>query len=127
MTNAESEAAAMKLLDDFLAAFNARDVDAFAATFNYPSVRIASGRVRIIDGPASHRRDMFEQLAKIGWHHSAWERRDVIHSGDDKVHFDTRFVRYREDGSVLGAYDSVYVVNKQDGHWGVQGRSSFAP
>lgn len=108
-------------------AWNARDVAAFAATFNYPSVRIASGRVRIIESAASHPADLFERMAATGWHHSAWLRRDVIHSGDDKVHFNTRFGRYGEDGSVIGEYDSIYIVNRQGGHWGVQGRSSFAP
>lgn len=124
---ADSVAAAMACLDEFMRAWNARDVPAFAATFNYPSVRIAGGRVRIIEGPASHPADLFERMAATGWHHSAWLRRHVIHSGDDKVHFDTRFGRYREDGSVIGEYDSIYIVTCQDGHWGVQGRSSFAP
>ncbi len=40
-----SEAQAMRLLDEWMAAFNARDNKAWAATFNYPSVRLASGRV----------------------------------------------------------------------------------
>ena len=98
------------------------------ATFNYPFVRIASGRVRMIEhAPASHPPETFERMVADGWHHSAWMRRNIIHSGDDKVHFDTRFARYREDGSVIGEYDSIYVVNKQDGHWGVQARCSFAP
>jgi hypothetical protein len=123
----DNEQAAMQCLDDFMSAWNARDVAAFAATFNYPSVRIASGKVRIIEGAQSHRPDMFELMAAQGWHHSGWDRRNVIHSGDDKVHFDTRFTRYREDGSVIGSYDSIYIVNKQDGYWGVQARSSFAP
>ncbi len=123
----EPETAAMLVLDDFMSAWNARDVTAFAATFNYPSVRIASGKVRIIESAASHRPDTFELMAAQGWHHSGWHRRNIIHSGDDKVHFDTRFTRYREDGSVIGSYDSIYIVSKQDGHWGVQGRSSFAP
>jgi hypothetical protein len=123
----DSERAAMQCLDDFMAAWNARDLAAWAATFNYPSVRIASGRVRIIESAASHRPDTFDLMAAQGWHHRGWDRRNIIHSGDDKVHFDTRFTRYREDGSVIGRYDSLYVVNKQDGHWGVQARSSFAP
>ena len=123
----ESETAAMLVLDEFMSAWNARDLGAFAATFNYPSVRIASGRVRIIEGAQSHRPDTFELMAAQGWHHSAWDRRNIIHSGDDKVHFDTCFTRYREDGSIMGRYDSIYIVNKQDGHWGVQARSSFAP
>ena len=122
-----SESAAMQCLDDFMSAWNARDVPAWAATFNYPSVRIASEKVRIIESAASHRPDTFELMAAQGWHHSAWLRRKVIHSGNDKVHFDTCFGRYREDGSVIGEYDSIYIVSNQDGHWGVQGRSSFAP
>jgi hypothetical protein len=122
-----SEAEAMKLLDEFMATFNARDLKAYAATFNYQSVRLASGRVIVLDGPDSHRPEMFDWLVSQGWHHSAWDRRMIIHSSQDKVHFDTRFTRYREDGSRLGAYDSLYVVTNQDGHWGVQARSSFAP
>jgi hypothetical protein len=117
----------MACLDAFMAAWNARDVPAWAATFNYPSVRLASGKVVIIQSAAAHRPDTFERMAAVGWHNSAWTRRNVIHSGDDKVHFDTQFGRYREDGSVIGTYDSIYIVTNQNGHWGVQGRSSFAP
>ena len=61
------------------------------------------------------------------WDHSAWERREVIHAGPDKVHIDTRFTRYRKDGTVIGGFDSVYVGTLQDGHWGVKIRASFAP
>jgi hypothetical protein len=43
------------------------------------------------------------------------------------VHIDTRFNRYRKDGSVLGGFDSIYIVTRVDGRWGIQGRSSFAP
>jgi hypothetical protein len=122
-----SESDALQCLEDFMSAWNARDLEAFAATFNYPSVRIASGKIRMIEGPESHPTDLFERMAAAGWHHSQWLRRNILHSSEDKVHFDTRFGRYREDGSTIGEYDSIYIVNKQDGHWGVQGRSSFAP
>ncbi len=119
-------AAAMKVLDDFMAAFNARDVAAFEATFNFPSVRLASNALRLIE-KGDHQPSMFDTGPLAEWDHSAWERRDVIHSGPDKVHFDTRFTRYRADGSVIGGFDSVYVVTCQDGHWGVKIRSSYAP
>jgi hypothetical protein len=123
----EAESGAMACLDEFMATWNARELTAHAATFNYPSVRIASGKIRMIETPESHHPQMFERMVASGWHHSAWLRREIIHSSDDKVHFNTRFGRYREDGSVIGEYDSIYIVSKQDGHWGVQGRSSFAP
>jgi len=67
-------------------------------------------------------------LAATGWLHSDLPKgRDIIHSGPDKAHINTRFGRYHEDGSTIGEYDSIYIVNKQDNHWGIQGRSSFAP
>lgn len=119
-------AAAQERLDAFMTAFNARDLPAFEATFNFPHVRFASGAVTVIN-PGYHKAEMFERGALSDWDHSAWERRDVIHAGADKVHIDTRFTRYRKDGSVIGGFDSIYIVTRQDGRWGIQGRSSYAP
>jgi len=124
----EAEAAAVKVLDAFMAAFNARDVAAFEAVLHFPHYRIASGNVSVLRDPSTLP-DLFERFvtAMPGWDHSAWEKREVIHSGPDKVHIDTRFTRYQADGSVLASYDSLYIVTKQSGHWGVLARSSFAP
>jgi hypothetical protein len=63
----------------------------------------------------------------MGWHRSAWESREVLQSSEDKVHILVRFTRYREDDSVIGTYDSFWIVTKRDGRWGIQARSSFAP
>lgn len=123
---AKAVAGAEACLDAFMAAFNARDLPAWEATFNFPSVRLASGTLVVIK-PGYHQPAMFEQGALSDWDHSAWERREVIHAAPDKVHFDTRFSRYRADGSVIGGFDSLYVVTLEDGHWGVKARSSFAP
>ena len=122
----DSVAAATKVLDDFMAAFNARDIEAWQKTFNFPSVRLASNTLSIIDADY-HKPEMFSRGALAEWDHSAWERREVIHAGADKVHFDTRFTRYRDDDSVIGGFDSLYVVTCENGHWGVKCRSSFAP
>ena len=122
----EAVAAAMQCLDDFMAAFNARDVKAFEKTFNLPSVRLASNKLVIIES-GYHQPQMFERGPLAEWDHSPWERREIIHTGPDKVHIDTRFTRYRKDGSVIGGFDSIYVVTCEDGHWGVKARSSYAP
>src|ERR1700689_773240 len=124
--HAAAIAAAMTVLDDFMAAFNARDLSAWDATFNFPSVRLASGRLVILDA-GDHKPGMFEKGALAEWHHSGWDRREVIQAGEDKVHIDTRFTRYRADGSIIGGFDSIYVVTREAGHWGVKIRSSFAP
>ena len=39
----------------------------------------------------------------------------------------TRFVRLREDGSEISAFDSLYVLTHESERWGIKGRSSFAP
>ena len=124
--HADAIAGAMQCLDAFMTAFNARDVKAFEATFNFPGVRLASNKMVIIEA-GYHQRGMFERGALAEWDHSAWERREVIHAGPDKVHFDTRFTRYRKDGGVIGGFNSIYVVTREDGHWGVKARSSYAP
>jgi hypothetical protein len=110
----------MGCLDDFMAAFNARDIKAFEATFNFPSVRLASNTLAIIE-PGYHQPGMFGQGALAAWDHSAWERREVIHAGEDKVHVNTRFTRYRADGSVIGGFDSIYVVHLRDRPLGGEG------
>ena len=119
-------AAAQERLDAFMKAFNARDIPAFETTLNFPHVRFASGQVTIIKR-GDQKPTMFERGALAEWDHSAWERRDVIHAGAEKVHIDTRFARYRKDGSLIGGFDSIYIVTLVKGHWGIQGRSSYAP
>ncbi len=118
--------AAQAVLDAFMAAFNARDIAGMEATFNFPSVRFASNTVSVIQR-GDMKPDRFTTGALAEWDHSEWARRDVIHAGADKVHFDTRFNRYRKDGSLISGFDSIYIVTCVDGHWGIQGRSSFAP
>jgi hypothetical protein len=71
--------AATRVLDDFMAAFNARDIDAWQKTFNFPSVRLASNTMVIIDKDY-HQPGMFDRGALAEWDHSAWERRNIIHA-----------------------------------------------
>ena len=118
--------AAQACLDAFMTAFNARDLPAFEASFNFPHVRFASGKVTTIM-PGDMKPSMFTTGSLAEWDHSDWQRRSVIHAGADKVHIDTHFARFRKDGSVLGGFDSIYIVTKLDGKWGIQGRSSYAP
>jgi hypothetical protein len=114
------------VLDAFMSAWNARDADGVRASFNFPHVRFASGQVRVLS-PEQVNESMYAGAALTEWGRSAWRRREVIHAGADKVQFDTRFARYRPDGTLISAFDSIYIVTLQDGRWGIQGRSSYAP
>ncbi len=124
-----AETAALKSLDDYMTAFNARDEDAWAATLNYPHVRIAGSEVKVWQTPGEYTADFdFARFAgNSGWHHSAWDAREIVQSSANKVHVAVTFTRFKADGAKIESYDSLYVVTLENEHWGTQARSSFAP
>lgn len=117
---------AYQVTDDFMRAFNSKDAEAWGRTFHFPSVRIASGAVRIINSPADLE-SSFPALAAQGWDHSAWASREVVQCDDAKAHMLTTFVRYRADGSEMSRFNSLYIVEFKNGRWALTARSSFAP
>ncbi len=124
----DPEADARKAMDAFMTAFNSGDPAAWAATLNYPHVRLASGTVRVYQNPEEFAREEKDYPKRLApWHHSAWESMNAVQSGKDKVHFTVTFIRYDASGKVIGKFPSLYVVTLQGGHWGVQARSSYAP
>jgi hypothetical protein len=127
MTAAEQAAldAATDVLDRHIAALNAGDEAALAATLHFPHYRLAQGRLQVWDGPARYFAD-FRARAGDGWARSAWDFRHPIAIGADKVHLDVRFTRFRADGSSLGSFRSPWVVARLDGVWAAQLHSTFA-
>ena len=119
------EAAALRVLDDYIAAYNARDESAFVATLHFPHVRIAGDRVETFASVAEYMRVL--ELKKGGWDYSTWSERRVVQSGATKVHVAARFTRYRAGGVPVGSYDSLYVIVLRNGRWGILARSSYAP
>ncbi len=128
-TNDADAVSAMKALDDYMAAFNARDEKAWAATLNYPHVRIAGGEVKVWQTPEDYCADFdFDAFAKkFDWDHSKWDKREIVQSGPGKIHVCVTFSRYNAKGEKLETYDSLYIVTEQNGHWGTLARSSYAP
>lgn len=118
---------ALAPLDAFMAALNAGDEAGVNAAFHFPHVRIAGGTVTVFPDPGDYRLEGFLARAGDGWAESRWNRRRPVHVAADKVHFDVRFSRHRADGSLIAAFDSLWVVPRIGGRWGIQARSSFAP
>ncbi|HEX8548959.1 MAG TPA: hypothetical protein VF691_18480 [Cytophagaceae bacterium] len=117
----------LKVLDDYMNTFNAKNLMAWEGTYNFPHYRLASGHLSTLDKAGL--RDsikVFGALQKTGWDHSKWDHRNIVQGSDDKVHVDTRFSRYKTDGSLIGTYESLYIVTKENGKWGVKFRSSYA-
>ena len=127
---AKEEAEITKVLDDFMASFNRIDAAAHLRTYHFPHYRLASERMSVLDqqNAESEARwtERIKGLQAAGWDHSQWTRRRIVHMSPSKAHVDTEFARYRKDGSLIGKYESLYVVAKENGRWGVKLRSSYA-
>jgi len=120
------EAEIMKLLDEYMSAWNRKDLAGWEQTFHFPHYRLAGGKMTVLERPGLQDASKVWASAGSDWHHSQWDRRRIIHASADKVHIDTMFTRYRADGSKIGTYESLYIVTKEEGKWGVKMRSSFA-
>ncbi len=126
--DAKTETVIMSVLDDFMASFSARDSRAHTATYHFPHFRLAQGQMSKWetreDAIQSHV-TLFENLPNTGWHRSIWVERKILSMSDSKVHVATRFRRLREDGSEIVTTESLYVLIKKDGRWGIKLRSSY--
>jgi len=124
----DDEAACQGVLADWMAALNSYDASAMDGLMHFPHVRIAGGAVSVYEKPGNNPMDLFDRLRREdGWHHSAWDETRLVQSSPVKAHYAVRYTRYREDDSVIGNYDSLYVLTPRDGAWKIQCRSSFGP
>ena len=119
---------ALIVMDQFLEAFNERDIEAWSKTLNFPHLRFASGQVKVWENRQAFVSETnLQPLIESGWNHSRWLRREVVLSSPLKVHISTSFERYDKDNQAISAYESLYIITKQDNKWGIQARSSLAP
>jgi hypothetical protein len=128
-TNSANEKAVMQVLDEFFDALNARDPRRLAAACNFPHVRFSTSAMKIwrTGDEFIHDGDLAGIPLEDEWHHSSWDTRNTVQASNDKLHVAVTFTRRTSTGAKISAFDSLYIVTKQNGHWGVQIRSSFAP
>ena len=128
MAARELQEQCLRVLDEFMDALNAYDAARMDACMHFPHPRIADGKVIVYDKPGNNPMDLFERLKKAdGWSHSKWDTRELVQHNASKAHWKVSYTRYRSDGSVIGVYESLYILTKVDGRWGIQARSSFGP
>jgi hypothetical protein len=119
----------MTVLDAVLDSFNRQDARGEEQTYQFPHYRLANGVMSVWPGPGAETEAWIEgtykTLRESGWDHSSWTRRRIIHLSDAKVHVDTELTRHRKGGTVMARFDSLYIVTKEKGRWGIKMRSSF--
>ncbi|PON13758.1 hypothetical protein C2W62_32640 [Candidatus Entotheonella serta] len=114
----------------FVDAFNHRDAQTLADTINFPHVRLANGRFLRLET----REDFLAREARVGpalaaegWSHTVMESIDVVHEGPDTVHLAIEHTRRHADETVYQRFETLWIVTLQNGHWGIQFRSSYLP
>jgi hypothetical protein len=133
----ERDAAIIAVLDQYMDALNALDMEGHVATYHFPHYRHASGKIVVWENareampvlalPVEERRAALRAILEPEWQRSEWTRREIVQGDAEKVHVVTQFVRLRADGSVIKTFDSLYIMTFESGRWGIKGRSSFAP
>ena len=122
-------AAVLRVIEQYVATVNARDAEGNRATMTAPHVRIggAGDVLTLPDDEALGRLTSFGSLEATGWERTALDWAEVIQADEDKAHVALQFSRYRDDGSHIVTFESLYVLVRRNGQWRIQGRSSFAP
>jgi hypothetical protein len=122
----ESEQAARAALDAFFTCWNAADVEALRATLNYPFITLGpAGQTIIAAEPSAFTTDFAQLREREGWHHSTLDAVDAVFVSEGKVHCVATYSRYHADGACYATGTILYIVTRQNGHWGMQLRSSM--
>ncbi len=109
------------------------DADGFSDymdMFHYPTFRVANDKLTVLNTAADVQKEVkhaVDHPFPADYWRSEWTRLLVIDAGPDKIHLATTFNRQRKDGSVIETTTGFYILDKVNGHWGIRGRSSFAP
>ena len=102
-------------------------VQAGLQVMNYPHVRLAGDQVIVWHNAADYAAaNDLTPLADTGWAYSRWDFIRPVQADATKVHFALQFTRYDAQDRAQQSFQALYVVTLQDGHWGVQSRSSYA-
>lgn len=127
----EAEASAIEVLEVHMEARNNRDNEGLGAVNNYPNARIGTdGGVHFWATAESfalwNEIATFPYLDSLGWGHSEWDEIKISQSDASKVHITAQYSRYDVDGNLVQVAETFWIVTKQDDHWGMKFRSSFA-
>jgi len=109
-------------------AFNEQHHSNLAQTLNYPHIRLAKGYFHTISTKEDFitlSQNSQEALKKEGWDHTVVESMETVHEGDDKVHLAIKNHRIDKSGDIYNSFETLWIVTLDDGHWGIQFRSSY--
>jgi hypothetical protein len=119
-----AQTAARAVVDDFFIAFNEADNARLGELLNYPHVFILGEgtlRTALLQGDADID---FESLRTTqDWARSSIQKIDTLSVAPEAVIFRLTFQRTNTAGKVYWTTPALWIVTKNDDHWGIQVRS----
>ena len=111
-------------VEEYFRAWNAEDNEALADISNFPRLSLGrNGQVVVRDGPEDIEID-FDILRQVeGWDHSTLDLLEALQVSPDTVHFKVVFSRRHADGAAYRTAPSLFIITKQNEHWGLQMQS----
>lgn len=123
MTN-DLESMALKAMDKFMATFNSRNPKEWSLSLQYPHVRLSVRRDPVITMSAEEYAAGFDfqRPVSMGWDHSEWDSKEIVHLSDHKAHGAGQYSRYNAQGEKFWTNQVVYIITKVNDNWGIQAR-----
>ena len=120
------ELAALAALNEFIDAWNTADNAELRKALNYPFFTLfRPGRLEIAETPEQFTTDFQLMREQQNWARSTFDESKALTVTEDQVHFATTYSRHNTDGEKYQTGRVLYIVTKQDGHWGIQLRSGL--
>ena len=125
MTYEAEITAALAVMQEHIAALNARDESRIAATLHFPHYRLSGATLKNWQTPDSYFSD-FQARAGASWARSGFKDIRVLQASGNKVHLDAEINRFDAGGTCIARFRSLWVVTLEAGRWAAKFRSSFA-
>ena len=125
---ADTETAAKAALEAFIGAWNTADNAELRKTMNFPFTSLFPGGAIVARNPEDFSTDYATMRQRNDWTRSAFdfETLQILASSDDKVHAAIDFRRFNSEDEPYMQGRVFYIINRRDGHWGLQMRTAFA-
>ncbi len=122
-----SEQIGKKIIQQYISAFNSRNANLMADLFNFPHIRFANEKAWVISKEQylKNQENVTKLLNKETWNETKIKSIETIQSGAKKAHFKIHFLRLDSENKIIHDFETLWIVTKLNGHWGIQFRSTF--
>ena len=116
--------AALQVLNQFTACFNACDLRGMDACLHFPHIILSGAELTVWNAPGVLGLEFFENLrSRFAWSESVYSKRQPLLVTENKVHFLVAYTRNRADGSIISAHENLWIVTEEGDRWGIKVRS----